>query len=499
MQRQRRYWTIVLLVIAISLTGCGGGGESSKTVPVLTTITINPASVSVKPGDTQEFTVIGKDQNGEIMSITPTWNLSEPLGTFSSTRASATTFTAETSGNCTITATVGEVSGSVTVTVTTDPPVLTTISVDPPTASLSTGESQVFTAVGKDQYGSTIPLADTLVWTVTAGIGTVSPNTGPSATFTASTAGSGQVTAAVESISGSANVTISTPRLRVPEDYANIQAAIEAAPDGGTVILSQGTHDECIVIENKSLTLRSADPDDEAVVAATVISGNNISPAIIIKGDRSNTVTIEGFTITQGKGSIDSNYYGGGIYIDTVSATIRKNIISGNSANQGAGIAVVNNGWATIEFNEIINNTADLNGGGTYGAAGCYLIVNNNTISGNRANGKYFWNGGGGIFLNTSAELNNNTITENHATNGAGSGGGIHVEAGRLEVNNCTISSNASGYGGGIFVHNNTSLLLSSQTEYSNNSSYAIYLSGAGHSDEGGNNFSGNAPGNIYP
>ena len=48
MSRRQVYFNVVLLVLIISLTGCG---ENPNTPPVLTTITFSPASVSVQPGN----------------------------------------------------------------------------------------------------------------------------------------------------------------------------------------------------------------------------------------------------------------------------------------------------------------------------------------------------------------------------------------------------------------------------------------------------------------
>lgn len=580
MSQRFRLMGMILLFAIITLTGCGGG--KSPATPVLTTITITPSSVSLLLNDTHQFTAVGKDQNGNIMVITPTWNVSGSIGTISPDTGITTTFTPEALGSGAITATVGSVSGSATISVVEEPPVLTSITIEPASVSMPNGTTQEFSVVGRDQFNSIIALSSdpewsttvgsgsvapisgnpttftattvcystisatvgsltataqvtitaapvltriavspdaaqldpaqtqvftangydqydspymiTPTWSVSGGIGILSTTSGSSTTLTATTAGSGQVTATVGLVSDSASVTVNSTELRVPQDYPTLQAAIDAAPDGGTVLLSPGTHTGGIIIENKSLTLRSTDPDDPAVVAGTVISGNNTNPAIIINGNGSNTVTVEGFTVTEGKASSDLSLCGGGIYITGASTNIRKNVISGNSARRGAGIYITN-AFATIEFNQIANNTADHNGGGICGDSGSSPIINNNTISGNRANGTNYWNGGGGLWLETSVELNNNTITGNIAS---GAGGGIHA-ASYLKVNNCTISSNSGNWGGGIFSDSNQ--VVSKDTVYYNNSGYngyAIYLGfTASYGDLGGNSFSGNTPGDF--
>lgn len=95
---------------------------------------------------------------------------------------------------------------------------LTSIVVTPPNALLPIGTTQVFSAVGYDNLGFPIPISPT--WSVTGGIGTVSPLVGPSTTFTGTAAGTGTVVASVGSISGSANpVTVYIPNR--PPDCTN--------------------------------------------------------------------------------------------------------------------------------------------------------------------------------------------------------------------------------------------------------------------------------------
>jgi glucuronoarabinoxylan endo-1,4-beta-xylanase len=130
--------------------------------PVLTTITVSPASASITAGLTQQFTAVGKDQNGTVMAITPTWSV-----TGGGSVSSSGLYTSATAGGpFTVSATVGSISGSAQVTVT-PVPVLTTITVTPATATIFVGQSQQFTAVGKDQFGNVMAIVPT--WTSTCG------------------------------------------------------------------------------------------------------------------------------------------------------------------------------------------------------------------------------------------------------------------------------------------------------------------------------------------
>ena len=54
--------------------------------------------------------------------------------------------------------------------------------------------------------------------------------------------------------------------LQVPDPYLTIQSAIDAAVSSDEVIVQPGTYYENINFAGKSITVRSADPDDSNVV-----------------------------------------------------------------------------------------------------------------------------------------------------------------------------------------------------------------------------------------
>jgi hypothetical protein len=179
--------------------------------PVLTTITVSPSSASVQTGGTKQFTATGLDQFGNPMSPQPTFTWSVSGG---GSINSSGLFTAGSTagGPFTVTASSGSVNGTASVTVTA-PPVLTTITVSPSSASVPTGGTKQFTATGFDQFGTPTSPQPTFTWSVSGG-GTISA----SGLFTAGGTAGGPftVTAASGSVSGTASVNVTS----VPPDFS---------------------------------------------------------------------------------------------------------------------------------------------------------------------------------------------------------------------------------------------------------------------------------------
>ena len=166
----------------------------------------------------------------------------------------------------------------------------------------------------------------------------------------------------------------------------------------------------------------------------TLIDGQSAGPVITA----SSNTTIDGFTLTGGKGT-----HGGGISGGDV-VTVSNCKITGNSADMGGGIytevaAVVRNCF-------FVNNTARV-GGGICTRQGSQ-VVSSCTFKGNSADT------GGAIFnIDSSPWIGNCLFIDNTALGGkAGqSGGGIGNESSYPHIVNCTFSGNTAGeYGGAI-------------------------------------------------
>jgi hypothetical protein len=93
--------------------------------------------------------------------------------------------------------------------------------------------------------------------------------------------------------------------LRVPEDYATIQGAINAAQTGDTVLVSPGTYTENLTIAGKNITLASEfqTSGNPNLINETIIDGGG-ETVITIEEDAGPDTTIVGFTIQNGNDGI---------------------------------------------------------------------------------------------------------------------------------------------------------------------------------------------------
>jgi parallel beta-helix repeat protein len=203
--------------------------------------------------------------------------------------------------------------------------------------------------------------------------------------------------------------------------------------------------------------------------------------------DGGSLATMSGVTVHDNR----ANGYGGGIYTSywwgVGDLHISNSMVKGNSAgSNGGGICVSDQSSATIQGTTIFSNSAQA-GGGIYLNGTASLI--GNTISDNRASGPYSSHNGGGIYAyadasfdirrnsilrNTamrsgggiyvgkvvSSTLEDNIIQGNQAQHEYGGGGGIHVaQTEQLEISGNVILDNEGAAGGGVHLDNSSGTL----------------------------------------
>jgi outer membrane protein assembly factor BamB len=157
--------------------------------------------------------------------------------------------------------------------------------------------------------------------------------------------------------------------LRVPGEYPSIQQAIDAAQDGDVVIVQTGTYRESIRFRGKAITVRASDSSGWQALRRTTIDGSKVkgSCAVFDQGETPESI-LEGFTLSQGRGSAVSSETGsfaagGGVLCVNSSPTIRRCWILACDASYGGGIAMFGTCQARIVNCLITYNRASELGG----------------------------------------------------------------------------------------------------------------------------------------
>lgn len=220
------------------------------------------------------------------------------------------------------------------------------------------------------------------------------------------------LTASVLALGVASSASAATHEVGPGRTYSNIQAAIEAAENGDTVLVYPNTYvvypdgaADRLNFGGKRITVTSTDPTNAAVVASTIIELAESGPyqtcmsIVLFEHGEGRSSVLRGFTIRKGR---DPNY-GAGVRIrDGCSPTIERCVFTNNQG--GAGTAV----WSGTGSPLIRYNTFDGNVGG--GSALCVegrAVIQSNTFRGNCAAV------GGAIGCYADAQILSNTFTGN--------------------------------------------------------------------------------------
>lgn len=145
--------------------------------------------------------------------------------------------------------------------------------------------------------------------------------------------------------------TSSAIAIHVPADQPTIQAAINIAMNGDTVLVSPGVFKENIDFHGKAITVAS-----QSGPAVTIIDGGNLGTVVTFDTSEGSTSQLKGFTIRNGSAS-----FGAGITMLGTSPTIVGNyFVSNIEGSGGFGAAIGGNGSSPdIEKNVFWNNACD--------------------------------------------------------------------------------------------------------------------------------------------
>lgn len=274
-----------------------------------------------------------------------------------------------------------------------------------------------------------------------------------------------------------------------------VQHAIDQAVAFDEIRVASGfyTNNGTVVSLTKTLSLLGGWNDLFAVQDPasypTVLDAQGLASVVFISG--SVTPTLDGFTITGGDAA-STTQAGGGIYSFGASPIIVNNVITGNVANSsgtgmGGGLYLDNSGYALIQDNQFVNNTAGTStwvdwcppsfsfGGALYltGETGATRIVSGNLFLGNQAESASQAGYGGALFVGTGpVQITSNHIISNVAGRTdsyclvprSSSGGGVFLNAKQIVLSRNLIQGNVatqigSGLGGGMVLDHSTASL----------------------------------------
>ena len=188
--------------------------------------------------------------------------------------------------------------------------------------------------------------------------------------------------------------------------YDSIQAAVEAAPEGGTVWVCDGTWFELIdIAEGRILTLAGWSGDASRVV----LDGQDLFPLLYVRADGALTVEDLTFTRGNGKGEDDVLYvFGGAVTVDMSSLTVRRVNFLSNETPWGGGAILIfqdrdgSGRGASVKLydSNFIDNSAPGTGWGGGGALAItgYVGPVDLLISGSNFEGNTAYDQGGTLF-----------------------------------------------------------------------------------------------------
>lgn len=241
------------------------------------------------------------------------------------------------------------------------------------------------------------------------------------------------------------SVTVSAATLQVPAQYPTIQAAIDAAVDGDVILVDAGVYAEQITFRGKAIRVSG--------MVGAVINGGDTAPCVTFDSGETREAILEGFDLVRGAGTfLVTSTYGGGIYCNGSSPTLRDNRIASCWADLGAGLASIGGGSPLVTGNSFdANGVADSGmvarmGGAIYVEGPGGAVIDGNSCAGNTA-ARY----GSAITIADGADvlLVGNEVHDNRVVGSLSMGGAVAVLRSEPTVDGNRIHDNHSDFAGG--------------------------------------------------
>lgn len=216
-------------------------------------------------------------------------------------------------------------------------------------------------------------------------------------------------------------------------DFPTIQAAVNAASVGDTILLAPGTftgaanREVTITVSNLVIT-------SQVGAAGTIIDCQSAGRAFrfIVGSAELSRVTIKnGFTCC----------YGGAVYIDG-SPTIKDNVFLVNRTQDSGGAIHVNSGSPLIDGN-IFKSGQALHGGAV-------TVLDSSIVTNNRFEGNTAVRSGGAVRCESNSIVQGNLFAENKVTQG--DGGGLFLWGASLTLLSNTFAYNKAAKGAAAYM-----------------------------------------------
>jgi Right handed beta helix region/FlgD Ig-like domain len=237
---------------------------------------------------------------------------------------------------------------------------------------------------------------------------------------------------------------------RVPSEFPTIQAGIDAAIVGDTVLVAPGTYTGTgnfnINFNGRDIVLISEDGPEATIIDAQGGPFPNDRRVFVLISGETQAARIEGFTITGGR-SYQTGPGGGGILCSPASPTIARCIIREN--------------WAGEEepYKQSSSMACGFGGGIYISGAPTPMTIVDCVIAENGAN----CGTGGAVWIENSQEVNFErcVIVQSRSI-------GLTLRSGAFRFTNCTIAYTVGGIGYGFEAALNATVLLERSVVWGN-------------------------------
>ena len=267
----------------------------------------------------------------------------------------------------------------------------------------------------------------------------------------------------------------SAATINVPSEEPTIQAGIESASSGDTILVAPGTYTEDgnrdIVLSNQTLTILSTDGAENTILDP---QGSTSEPHRVfdLLSSSGGQIIIDGFTFTGGyapanSGIGDTESAGGAISARNSDAIIRNCIFENNTCGMRGGAIYITGGSPQLINCELRNNNVVFDAGALYLYGPTSAVVTNCVFKDNSAqrggalysinsspifdhclfaNNQASLYGGAGVCYSSTYPDNSHYVNCTFYGNQAvGLGGAIYSYEGILTLDNCIIAFNPMG------------------------------------------------------